>query len=91
MPQNRVVDESNEFDFPIIGDMGGYMGLLLGASAMTVVELLDLIIYNCVRKCRDRNDKTGRRNGLSFMMGVVVDPLQDYFQPRKLFYYISMA
>ena len=33
------------------GDIGGYMGLLIGASAMTLCELLDLIIYNLAVKC----------------------------------------
>ncbi len=32
------------------GDFGGYMGLLLGASAMTVFELVDLFVYNCCEK-----------------------------------------
>ena len=39
-------------NFP--GDMGGFMGLLLGASVMTICELLDLMIYNCFRKLRNR-------------------------------------
>ena len=33
-----------------VGDMGGYLGLLIGASAITVFELVDLIVYNCFRK-----------------------------------------
>ena len=28
------------------------MGLLLGASVITLVELLDLIVYNSVLRCR---------------------------------------
>ena len=32
--------------YMIVGDMGGYMGLLIGASVITLVELLDLIIFN---------------------------------------------
>ena len=36
------------------GDMGGYMGLLLGGSAITVCELLDLFVYNLVRKSHAR-------------------------------------
>ena len=35
----------------IAGDVGGYMGLLLGASAVTVFEVLDLLIYNMILKC----------------------------------------
>ncbi len=33
------------------GDVGGFMGLLLGGSAITIFELMDLIIYNVIRKC----------------------------------------
>ena len=36
------------------GDIGGYMELLLGASAVTVFESLDLIFYNCFLKCVER-------------------------------------
>ena len=38
-----------------LGDIGGYMGLLLGASALTVAEVLDLIFYNGVRKIWKKN------------------------------------
>ena len=36
----------------ISGEVGGYMGLLVGASVLTVCELLDLFIYNCFIKVR---------------------------------------
>ena len=36
------------------GDFGGYLGLLVGASVITVFELLDLIVYNGVVKFRKR-------------------------------------
>ena len=35
------------------GEVGGFMGLLVGASVLTLCELLDLIIYNLFLKCRD--------------------------------------
>ena len=35
--------------------MGGYLGLLLGASAITVVELIDLFIYNSLLRFMQRN------------------------------------
>ena len=31
--------------------VGGYMGLLLGASVITVAELLELIVTVCARWC----------------------------------------
>ena len=36
------------------GDFGGYLGLLVGASVITVFELLDLVIYNGAVKLRKR-------------------------------------
>ena len=40
----------------LAGDIGGIMGLLLGASVLTIFELLDLILYNSLRKwCNVRN------------------------------------
>lgn len=35
----------------VAGDIGGLLGLLLGASAVTLFEVLDLILYNTLRKC----------------------------------------
>ena len=34
----------------VVGDVGGFMGLLLGGSVLTVFELLDLVIFNFVKK-----------------------------------------
>jgi len=36
------------------GDFGGYFGLLLGGSAISVFEILDLIIYNAFVKITSR-------------------------------------
>ena len=33
-----------------LGDVGGFMGLLLGGSALTVFELMDLILFNFIKK-----------------------------------------
>jgi len=36
------------------GDFGGYFGLFLGGSAMSLFEVLDLIIYNSFVKFTSR-------------------------------------
>ena len=33
------------------GELGGLLGLLLGASVLTLVELMDMLIYNGIIKC----------------------------------------
>ena len=37
-----------------IGDFGGYFGLFLGGSAISLFEILDLILYNCFVKITAR-------------------------------------
>ena len=34
----------------VLGDIGGYMGLFIGGSAITICELLDLVILNSILK-----------------------------------------
>ena len=49
--------QTNEYTCVMIisGDFGGYMGLLLGCSVMTLLEVLDLLLYNSLVQCRKRN------------------------------------
>ena len=35
---------------PLTGELGGLMGLLLGASVLTLGEIADLFIYNAFRR-----------------------------------------
>jgi len=45
------------------GDFGGYLGLLLGGSAMSLFEVLDLLIYNGFVKLTTRKAKPPVTNG----------------------------
>ena len=52
-----------------LGDMGGYLGLLIGASVMTICEVLDLIIYNILVKCtRGKKNKEKKEVEVNMMM-----------------------
>ena len=39
------------------GEIGGYMGLLLGCSVLTIVEFLDLVFYNLFAKIEDHHHR----------------------------------
>ena len=40
----------------LLSEIGGFMGLLLGASALTVVEVVDFLILQVVRRLRKKPD-----------------------------------
>ena len=37
------------------------MGLLIGASILTVLEVLDLFVYNLLMKCLNRRNRNKRK------------------------------
>jgi len=39
------------------GDFGGYFGLFLGGSVMSVFEILDLVIYNSLVKLTTKRNR----------------------------------
>ena len=52
----------------VAGDMGGYLGLLIGASIITLFEILDLIFYNIVVKLvRKKKDTDGREHDVEMV------------------------
>ena len=44
------------------GDLGGYMGLLLGGSVISIIEFIDLIVYNSLVKCSAKNRKSTKKD-----------------------------
>ena len=35
----------------LTGDVGGYLGLLIGGSCLTLIEVIDLVCYNSLMRC----------------------------------------
>ncbi len=47
------VQQNPAFKFlSLLSEVGGFLGLLLGASVLTVVELVDYIVLNLVQKLK---------------------------------------
>ena len=45
------MEQSTWLNLPLVlGDVSGYLGLLIGASVITLCEILDLVFYNVVVK-----------------------------------------
>ena len=38
----------------LMGEVGGFMGLLLGASIITLIELIDFLFMACLKRCKAR-------------------------------------
>ena len=38
----------------LLGEIGGFLGLLLGASVLTVCEIFDFILVNSIAACKRR-------------------------------------
>ena len=41
----------------IVGELGGLMGLLLGGSIITLIEFIDVFLYNGAVKCAEHSDR----------------------------------
>ena len=59
-----------EFIIFFSGDLGGFLGLLLGGSAISVFEIVDLFLYNAVVKFTSRKVRPNPTT-------VKVQPVQD--------------
>ena len=50
------IEENPAFEFlSLLSEIGGFMGLLLGASALTLFELLDYIALQFYKQCKNQN------------------------------------
>ncbi|CAD5115676.1 DgyrCDS4630 [Dimorphilus gyrociliatus] len=48
----RKVSQKRAYEsMTLLSDLGGLMGLLLGASVLTLFEVIDLFLYNSIGKC----------------------------------------
>ena len=56
------------------GEVGGYMGLLIGASALTLLEFFDLIVYNTILKCMEKKRRTSSVQSFQTIKTVKVQP-----------------
>ncbi len=50
------IRQQKAFEFlSLVSEIGGFMGLLLGASILTMCELLDYLALSSIRRCRRAN------------------------------------
>ena len=48
-----LVSQTPAFEFiSLLSEVGGFLGLLLGASVLTVCELIDYLTLSSLRRCR---------------------------------------
>jgi len=50
MVNMQFVADGVDVDDNCTGDLGGYLGLLIGGSALTLLEIIDLVFYNALLK-----------------------------------------
>ena len=46
--------------FIFLGEVGGFMGLLLGGSIISIFELLDFVLYNMMKKMYQKRNTLRR-------------------------------
>ncbi len=45
----EIIEQNPAFEWAsLLGEVGGFMGLLLGASVLTLCELLDYLLVKCI-------------------------------------------
>ena len=52
------VKQQARFDFlSLFGEIGGFLGLLLGASVLTLIEIFDFIIVTAYTACAEKRNR----------------------------------
>ena len=49
-----IVQQPSFVALSLLGEVGGFMGLLLGASLLTFFEIIDFIMQNIAQRCSGR-------------------------------------
>ena len=53
------IEQNIAFEFlSLLSEIGGFLGLLLGASILTVCELIDYLTLALIRKCSNKINPT---------------------------------
>ncbi len=60
MSTQRIKQQPAFDSLNLLGEVGGFLGLLLGASVLTVCEILDFVVVSVIGACR----KTGENRKL---------------------------
>ena len=56
------IEQHEAFQFlSLLSEVGGFLGLLLGASVLTVCEIADYIALTCARKLKAERSVTSSR------------------------------
>ena len=51
--------------FSLLGEIGGFLGLLLGASVLTVIEIFDFIIVTTAGVCKERKKAASKADEIT--------------------------
>ncbi|XP_064649409.1 uncharacterized protein LOC135501299 isoform X2 [Lineus longissimus] len=77
----ELIQQQAAYDIiALLSDIGGSLGLFLGASAISLFELVDLFLFNYAKKKKKENE-IRRRQSLSHEPHVKPEPNDTYIKP----------
>ena len=69
------IEQQEAFSFiSLLSEVGGFLGLLLGASVLTVCELIDFLVLVLLRRCRPQPPHLDSQEGTPHVSGFQNDP-----------------